>query len=324
MTVTVCIPVRNGAAFLDDALESLARQTFDDLAILVSVDKSDDSSLELAHTFAARKKSVQVFDQATQLGWTANVNFLLRKVDTEFAGILHQDDLLEPSYYEKLVSKLRAQPKAILAFSDIETFGDASEVRVGTEVAGDTLARILKFLAADYAAVAYRGVFRSKALNHGCYLEEASGVAADQTWLLRMAIEGDLVRLPERLYRKRLHPNSLTSGARDSHWADHCAACLRIALTAGSWTLADRRAIAAAAALRATRDAWIGSSPSSPPHIWLMILFAHLADFALRAASDEAPGSQKVKVADLSNELRARLKSHGRLLSEAREVWRVG
>lgn len=255
MTVTVCIPVWNGAAFVKETLASVAQQTFDDLKINISVDKSDDRSLEIARAFAASEPRAQLFVQTTRLGWIGNVNYLLRNIASEFAAILPHDDVLAPSYYEKLVAKLEAHPEAILAYSDIETFGDSNHVLIGPEVVGKRLTRILDFLQGKMAAIAYRGVFRTKVLDKGCYLEEESGTAADQTWLLRLAIDGDLVRVAEPLYRKRLHEASVCAIAMDSHWADHCVACQRIALAAGPWTLSQRWAISAAVLFRATRHA---------------------------------------------------------------------
>lgn len=311
MTVTVCVPVCNGAAFVEETLASLARQTFADLKILISVDKSDDRTLEIVRAFAESEPRAHLFAQATRLGFAGNVNFLLRKIESEFAAIMPHDDVLQPPYYEKLVEKLNARPAAILAYSDIETFGDGNGLRVGPEAVGDRLSRILQFLEANDDAVAYRGVFRTKVLDRGCYHEEESGAAADQTWLLRLAIEGDLVRVAEPLYRKRIHPASFSTVAADSHWADHCAACQRIALAAGPWTLDQRRAISAAVVFRATRDVWMSAALDAPLHEsaygWLSSLFSNLADFTLRLSGGESAGSPHINPGSMSKELQAQL-----------------
>ena len=47
MTVTVCVPVWNGEAFVEETLESVRAQTLEDISVLISVDRSDDRSAEI-------------------------------------------------------------------------------------------------------------------------------------------------------------------------------------------------------------------------------------------------------------------------------------
>ena len=250
MKVTLCVPVWNGEAFVEETLESARTQTLTDISILVSVDSSDDRSAEICSAFAARDPRFEVVVQPARLGWVGNVNWLLRHVQSEYASILPHDDLIMPSYLERLIEELENRPEAILAFCDLRTFGEEERLRIGPAATGDLFTRIVDFLYANTAAEAWRGVFRAKVLKQGCYLEEVNGAAADQVWLFRLAIEGSLVRVPQVLYSKRLHGESVVSKCMtdhgmptDSHWADHCVSCHRIALSAGRWSEEQRQAI---------------------------------------------------------------------------------
>ena len=42
--VTVCVPVFNAAVFLAETLDSIAAQSFADIKVLISLDRSDDDS----------------------------------------------------------------------------------------------------------------------------------------------------------------------------------------------------------------------------------------------------------------------------------------
>jgi hypothetical protein len=303
-TVTVCIPVWNGEAFVEETLASVRAQTLDGIAVLVSVDKSDDRSLDICRAFAANDARFSVFAQPTRLGWIGNVNWLLRQAGTEFACVMPHDDVIAPVYLERLIAKLQSHPEAVLAYCDIATFGKWDGVLVGPEAKGDTFARIVDFLHKNIVAEAWRGVFRTQALNNECTLETVNGAAADQVWLLRLVVQGHLVRLPECLYRKRLHDESVVARSlneNDSHWADHCVSCQRIALAAGQWTDEQKHAIAVACLARAL---------SRTPSTSMTCVMALAADYAQRLAGLKPPGSEPERPSEVPDRHRARME-HG-------------
>jgi hypothetical protein len=314
MKVTLCVPVWNGEAFVEETLESARTQTLTDISILVSVDSSDDRSAEICSAFAARDPRFEVVVQPARLGWVGNVNWLLRHVQSEYASILPHDDVIMPSYLERLVEELENRPEAILAFCDLRTFGEEERLRIGPAATGDLFTRIVDFLCANTVAEAWRGVFRAKVLKQGCYLEEVNGAAADQVWLFRLAIEGNLVRVPQVLYSKRLHAESVVSKSMadhgnmptDSHWADHCVSCHRIALSAGRWSEEQRQAISAAVLMRAMRlrnATAFGSTPNETA----ACLLALAADYMLRLSDLLPLGSRLMTSTDLPDGLRAYL-----------------
>ena len=310
MTVTVCIPVWNGEVFVQEILESVRKQTLDDITVLVSIDKSDDRSAEICRSFAAKDPRFKVFVQLERLGWIGNVNWLLRHVDSEFANILPHDDVVAPNYLERLVAELDRHPEAVLAFCDLQTFGTQKTLRVGPQATGDLFTRILDFLYGNTAAVAWRGVFRAKVLEQDCYLEEVNGAAADQVWLLQLAIQGSLIRVAETLYGKRLHDESVVAKSlaanglpNDSHWADHCVSCHRVALSADQWTDSQRQAIAAAVLMRAMRLPNLSELGSTPSEIMTSLL-AFITDYMLRLSDLTPAGSDLMTPADIPDRLR--------------------
>lgn len=64
------VPVRDGEAYLDDALRSLAEQTHEDLEVIVVDDGSRDGSADIAHEWALRDRRFRVVHQEP-LGFVA-------------------------------------------------------------------------------------------------------------------------------------------------------------------------------------------------------------------------------------------------------------
>jgi hypothetical protein len=312
--LTVCIPAWNGELFIRETLESVRMQTVDDMRVLISVDKSDDRTLETCMEFAEQDSRFRVFPQMRRLGWAQNVNWLLRRVESEFASIIPHDDVISPLYLERLVAELRQRPEAVLAFCDMATFGEQDGIRTGPEVQGDLFTRILCFLSTSTMAEAWRGVFRSDVLQRAGYHEEMNGAAADQVWLLRLVVEGCLIRVPETLYRKRLHARSVVSAAfdewgrpNDTHWVDHCVSCHNIAMAADRWTDAQRQAIAFAVLMRVVSRVRVGSEAL------MTALLADVSDYTLRLCGLIPPSTRVLEPADLPRQLTSYLESELKL-----------
>lgn len=93
---TVCIPVYNGAAFLGDALASIAQQDLSDVEVLVSDNASTDSTAQVLDAWS-KKLPLRVIRQARTLPMRAHFNTLLDAVDGDAYMLLCHDDYLASS-----------------------------------------------------------------------------------------------------------------------------------------------------------------------------------------------------------------------------------
>ncbi len=91
--ITICLPVLNGEEFLEDALASLERQTFQDFQVIVSDNDSSDGTAAMLDAWRSRLP-IEVVRQATRLAMTDNFNSLLARVATKYYMLLCHDDFL--------------------------------------------------------------------------------------------------------------------------------------------------------------------------------------------------------------------------------------
>lgn len=224
-SVTACLTVHNAQAFIENTIDSIGRQTYTNLQILVSDDCSSDHTRALLEKFIqSRSDKWTYYRQDRRLGWVDNTNFLLNKINTELFFLCYHDDTLEPTYVEKLVSAIPDNPLVVGAFCDIELtllsgqktlkFYDADEG------AQDPIQRALKIIRMRGTPwVANRGVFRSTALKQvgGLRRHLAGDSSAAYPWLLGLALKGKLVRVPEVLCHKTLHPTGVSSGWKKTY-----------------------------------------------------------------------------------------------------------
>ena len=99
--VSVIVPVYNVEQYLPKCLDSLIKQTLDDIEILIIDDGSTDSSGVIADQYAESNKNIVVVHKPNE-GYGKTMNLGLSLVKGEYVGILESDDWCSPFMLERL------------------------------------------------------------------------------------------------------------------------------------------------------------------------------------------------------------------------------
>ena len=127
--ISVIVPCYNLAAFLPEALDSVAAQTFQDWECIVVNDGSTDRTGELAARYAAADKRFKIVE--TPNGGVIKARNLGVKSSTgKYLLFLDADDILMPDYMDKAMSLFRALPGLKLVGGQAEFFGKGIPRRV--------------------------------------------------------------------------------------------------------------------------------------------------------------------------------------------------
>lgn len=198
--VTVVVPCFNSGEFLGEALESVRRQTFQDVEIVVVDDGSDDpATLDILRSLDAPRTRV-VRQENRGLAGARNTGF--REARGRYVCPLDADDMLHPTHLEKLLLAIETRQWAV-AFSDVERFGRWEGVwRRGPF---------------DLAALMHENVLTCNALIRrdawervGGYHEPLRHGYEDWHFWIALAAAGcQGIHLPEPLFRYRRHGRSL-------------------------------------------------------------------------------------------------------------------
>lgn len=210
--VTICIPTWQAEPFIARTLACARAQTHKNLRILVSVDQSTDGTEAICRGQAKEDPRLDIRVQKERLGWSANCNFLLDQVDTEFCFLYFHDDIIEPTCAERLLQVLRDHPEAQSAHGDVELFGNRQAIMAGSDLVGTATERLVKLLVMPAIMVPLRGLMRSEILTKGLRFPLIGG---DGFWrlhpfLMNLAAAGAVRHVPEVLYRLWYHENSMT------------------------------------------------------------------------------------------------------------------
>jgi len=212
--ISILIPVRNGAAHLGEAIDSLESQTLPDFEVIVVDDGSTDDTPEMLHQWAGRDPRVRVLRQAPE-GIVKALEVGRAEARGDFLARMDADDVADPRRLALQFAHMRDSPGTWALGSQVEYFPD--------EVVRDGARRYQAWMNASLGSEAIeRELFVECPLAHPTFFLRAEAVAAiggyrDVGWaedydlLLRLWMAGGrLDRVPEVLLHWRESPDRLS------------------------------------------------------------------------------------------------------------------
>lgn len=102
--VSIIIPVYNIEKYLKQCIESVVRQSYYNLEILIIDDGSTDESGFICDDYSLKDKRISVY-HTNNRGLSAARNFGLDKANGEFVSFIDSDDWFEPDAIENMIKK---------------------------------------------------------------------------------------------------------------------------------------------------------------------------------------------------------------------------
>ncbi|MFA9288572.1 MAG: glycosyltransferase family 2 protein [Weeksellaceae bacterium] len=106
-TITVIIPTYNGAAVIEETLQSLVRQTYQNFEIMIH----DDASRDNIKSIIKKYPQISFHQNSKNLGCQDNFENARKKVRTEITYFLCQDDVLAVDALEKTYAAFQNDPQ---------------------------------------------------------------------------------------------------------------------------------------------------------------------------------------------------------------------
>ena len=131
--VSVIIPCYNYGRYLEEAVDSVLRQTFKDVEIIIVDDGSTEKeTLDILNILGGMYPAITIIHQSN--GHLSNArNVGIRAAKGEYILPLDADDAIEPTMLERCVSVLDNCPSVGFAYTQVKLFGDRDEVWLSPE-----------------------------------------------------------------------------------------------------------------------------------------------------------------------------------------------
>ncbi len=213
-TLTVGLPVYNGAEYLSQSLDALLAQTYKDFELVISDNASSDETADICRDYAQRDERISYIRQPVNIGAAPNHNFLVGQARGRYFKWASHDDLYAPELLEKCVQVLESRPDAVLAHCWDALIDEGGRVLQAAPYALDTAnpspSARLRSLLYTRGGNDFYGVIRTDTLRrvgpHGTYYN------ADRTIVSSLCLQGPFLQVPEVLYWRRDHEHRASRG----------------------------------------------------------------------------------------------------------------
>lgn len=210
--VTIGLPVFNGAATLAAALETLVRQDYPNLQIIISDNASTDTTLAICEKYALGDRRIRVMRKQANEGAVANFRTVLDAAEGEFFMWAAADDYWYPQFISRLLPALKSDSSVGVAMCAVDRrFPDGApfdEIRFADDKNPNGLGH-LRLLGKILSGAKYNlfiyGLYRTPLLQRAmrCFPEVLGG---DRQFICQMALACRFAYVDEVLLRRTHQP----------------------------------------------------------------------------------------------------------------------
>ena len=128
--ISIIVPVYNTEKYVQSCLESLIKQTYKDIEIIVVNDGSNDESLVKCKEIAEKDSRIKIFTK-TNGGLSDARNYGINKAEGTYLGFVDSDDYISENMYESLLSGITYNNAdiAVAAINQVDEIGNILKTR---------------------------------------------------------------------------------------------------------------------------------------------------------------------------------------------------
>jgi glycosyltransferase involved in cell wall biosynthesis len=242
--VSIGLPVYNGQKYLEQTLDSLLNQTFQEFELVISDNASTDGTEEICQARAATDKRIRYYRNASNIGSAPNYRRVFELARGKFFKWCSHDDVCYPDFLTRCLDVFNlARSSLVLVYPRCELINDHGVVLGQAPDCIETkhrqphrrLARVLRNVSYAYPAW---GLIRTDCLRK----TRLTGAIPywDAVLLAELSLYGEIWEIPEVLSQQRCHEeNALATcsvGFASEVLSDPYKADRRIRKALRAWT----------------------------------------------------------------------------------------
>ncbi|MGD8991072.1 MAG: glycosyltransferase, partial [Desulfobacterales bacterium] len=215
--VSIALPVYNGEKWLQQAISTLIKQSYENVEIIIADDCSNDNSIKICQQYASKYSRITFIKNTTNLGALGNFQKVLHLCSGKYIVYACQDDYWDKNFITYLVDKLEADNSAVLAASAVQMLGKNDDIykvrRFNDKWNPEKLSayRLIYSLMLPVKKgknkikynLFFHGIFRAEVLKY-CYRIFPGVFEHDRHFLLLLALSGKWCYVDRVLYFRRV------------------------------------------------------------------------------------------------------------------------
>lgn len=210
-SVTVLIPVYNGAEHIGECLESVLHQSYEQYKVVVVNDGSTDNTLEVLRNYP----EVEVLSYEENKGISYALNYGIDHIDTDYIVRMDADDIMHPQRLEIQVKFMEDNPDVFMMGTTCLRYD--GKMDWVPEYKRVFLVNELRFLYLFHPVILHPTViFRATSFKEKGYRYRSDMDGAEDFALFKeLVFKETVVNIDYPLMKIRKRPNSASSVGRD-------------------------------------------------------------------------------------------------------------
>ena len=217
--ISVLVPVRNGANFIEDVIKSVISQTFIDWTLIVKDNCSSDDTREIVRRYAGVDPRIVLVERDRDVGSCENYNSCVREVKTKYyLALSHDDYLYSQNALEKAYNILESHPSVPKVHSDMMFVDQYSQAIMPRHFKRQGL--VDSDIIGKKSIVTVRNLYgiplllRSETVR-GHQYDQAFPYTSDIDFSISVGKGMQIYHIPEILIALRIHQHNATHGRFD-------------------------------------------------------------------------------------------------------------
>lgn len=126
--VSIILPIKNGADYLCEALDSIIEQTYTNWELIVINDGSTDKTASILGSYTKKHSQIRVISIRHSVGISQALNLGIIKAKGDFIARMDADDISYPSRLAKQIAYLLDNPKVVALGSQCDVINEQGEL----------------------------------------------------------------------------------------------------------------------------------------------------------------------------------------------------
>lgn len=230
--VSVIIPNYNHANYLQERIESVLSQSFQDFEVIILDDNSTDNSLDVINQYKNHPKVKQILTYNENSGstfkqWNKGINY----AKGEWIWIAESDDSCEKNFLESLLQNVGNNQNIVLSYSQSSRMNGVGEITgnwktfthdISNQFSNSFVINGEQFVH-DYLSIrnvipnASAVIFRKDAFVNAGKADEDIRYNSDWLLWIKLALLGDISFCKQTLNHFRYHEKSVIAKSKNEH-----------------------------------------------------------------------------------------------------------
>jgi glycosyltransferase involved in cell wall biosynthesis len=213
-TLSIGMPVYNGAKWIQESIDYLLNQSFRDFELIIADNASTDETETICRTIAARDSRIRYHRHSSNIGVFRNYDRVFELSTAPYFKWASCNDICLDGFLEKCLAVLRDRPDVVLVYPraivvfaprDEEPYGEEYDDNLNLEQERPS-ARFREYLNREKINNVMNGVIRASALRETTLNRPLPG--SDISMIAELSLRGKFVEIPDRLFVRRLTPDT--------------------------------------------------------------------------------------------------------------------